>query len=292
MSLFGEDYTRRALLEVILVGALCGAIGVHVVLRRLSFFTMAMTHATFPGIVLASLLGVNLLLGTGVFGVLLVLTVAGLWTRRGTDQTSVVGVVLSGGFAFGVVLLSAQSGFTKDLSAYLVGSILTVDGGDLLVTGIVAAAVLALVTVLGKELLLAAFDPAALVAMGYSATVLNVVLLLAVETTVVVAVPAVGTILSVALIVAPAATARLWCGRITPMTITATGLGILSGVVGLAVSQLVDVAAGAAVVLTACAVFAGSLVATRLLGRWPARRPAGPPADERRVVRVRGGAGG
>jgi ABC-type Mn2+/Zn2+ transport system permease subunit len=279
MSLFGEDYTRRALLEVILVGALCGAIGVHVVLRRLSFFTMAMTHATFPGIVLASLLGVNLLLGTGVFGVLLVLTVAGLWTRRGTDQTSVVGVVLSGGFALGVVLLSAQSGFTKDLSAYLVGSILTVDGNDLLITAIVAVAVLALLILLGKELLLAAFDPTALVAMGYSAIALNIVLLLAVETTVVVAVPAVGTILSVALIVAPAATARLWCERITPMMITATVIGIISGVVGLSVSQVVDVAAGAAIVITACLIFTASLVVTRLRTRWtsrrrPVRRPA------------------
>jgi manganese/iron transport system permease protein len=281
MSLFGEDYTRRALLEVILVGALCGAIGVHVVLRRLSFFTMAMTHATFPGIVLASLLGVNLLLGTGVFGVLLVLTVAGLWTRRGTDQTSAVGVVLSGGFALGVVLLSAQSGFTKDLSAYLVGSILTVDGNDLVVTAIVAVAVLALLVLLGKELLLAAFDPTALVAMGYSATALNIVLLLAVETTVVVAVPAVGTILSVALIVAPAATARLWCERITPMMITATGIGIVSGVIGLSVSQLVDVAAGAAIVITACLIFAASLVVTRLRTRWTARRrPSRWPAVE------------
>ena len=279
MSLFSEEYTRRALLEVILVGALCGAIGVHVVLRRLSFFTMAMTHATFPGIVLAALLGVNLLLGTGVFGVLLVLAVAGLWTRPGTDQTSVVGVVLSGGFALGVVLLSAQSGFTKDLSSYLVGSILTVDRTDLVVTAVVTAVVLALLLLLGKELVLAAFDPAALVAMGYSAAALNIVLLLAVETTVVVAVPAAGTILSVALIVAPAATARLWCERVTPMMVTATAVGVASGVVGLSVSQLVDVAAGAAIVITSCAVFAVSFVLTRARSRWQTartrdRRPA------------------
>lgn len=283
MSLFSDDYTRRALLEVVLVGALCGAIGVHVVLRRLSFFTMAMTHATFPGIVLASLLGLNLLLGTGLFGVLLVLTVAGLWTRSNTDQTSVVGVVLSGGFALGVVLLSAQSGFTKDLSSYLVGSILTVDRSDLVITAIVAMVVLALLIVLGKELLLAAFDPTALVALGYSATALNLVLLLAVETTVVVAVPAVGTILSVALMVAPAATARLWCERITPMVVTATAVGIVGGVIGLSVSQVADVAAGPAIVITVCLIFTASFVITRLQVRWQARprpdlQPAARPA--------------
>ena len=281
MNLFADDYLRRALLEVILVGALCGAVGVHVVLRRLSFFTMSMTHATFPGIVLAALLGVNLLLGTGVFGIVLVLVVVGLWSRRGTDQTSVVGVVLSGGFALGVVLLSAQSGFTKDLSSYLVGSILTVQGTDLVVTAVVAAVVVVLLTVLAKELLLAAFDRGALVAMGYPALALDLVLLLAIETTVVVSVPAVGTILSVALIVAPAATARLWCDRVLPMIVTAIAVGISSGVLGLILSQLVDVAAGAAIVLTACAVFTFSLLTTRLLAR---ARLRGTPATSQPVV--------
>jgi manganese/iron transport system permease protein len=281
VNLFADDYLRRALLEVILVGALCGAVGVHVVLRRLSFFTMSMTHATFPGIVLAALLGVNLLLGTGVFGIVLVLIVVGLWSRRGTDQTSVVGVVLSGGFALGVVLLSAQSGFTKDLSSYLVGSILTVQGTDLVVTAVVAAVVLVLLTVLAKELLLAAFDRGALVAMGYPALALDLVLLLAIETTVVVSVPAVGTILSVALIVAPAATARLWCDRVLPMIVTAIAVGISSGVLGLILSQLVDVAAGAAIVLTACAVFTFSLLTTRLLAR---ARLRGTPATSQPVV--------
>jgi manganese/iron transport system permease protein len=223
---------------------------------------------------------VNLLLGTGLFGVLLVLTVAGLWTRRGADQTSAVGVVLSGGFALGVVLLSAQSGFTRDLSSYLVGSILTVDRTDLVVTAVAAAVVLVLLLILGKELLLAAFDPAALVAMGYSAVALNIVLLLAVEATVVVAVPAVGTILSVALIVAPAATARLWCERITPMMITATAIGIASGVIGLSVSQLVDVAAGAAIVITACVIFAVSFVVTRARSRRAIRRETEQPEHE------------
>lgn len=273
MNLFADAYIRRALLEVVLVGALCGAVGVHVVLRRLSFFTMAMTHATFPGIVLAALLGVNLLLGTGLFGVLLVLIVAGLWSRRGTEQTSVVGVVLSGGFALGVVLLSAQSGFTKDLSSYLVGSILTVDRADLIVTGAVAALLLSLLAALSKELLLGAFDRDALVAMGYSALVLDIVMLLAVEITVVVSVPAVGTILSVALVVAPAATARLWCDRTTPMMIVATAVGVGSGVIGLAISQLIDVAAGAAIVLTTCMIFAVSLAATRGRSRWDNRPP-------------------
>jgi ABC-type Mn2+/Zn2+ transport system permease subunit len=256
LTLFADAYARRALVEVLLVGALCGVVGVHVVLRRLSFFTMSMTHATFPGIVLAALLGVNLYLGAGLFGVLLVLAVVWLWSRPGADESSVVGVVLSAGFALGVVLLSAQSGFTKDLSAYLVGSVLTVQPGDLVVTAAVGAAVLALLAALRKELVLGAFDSGGLRALGYPAALLDLVLLLAIEATVVSAVPAVGVILSVALIVAPAATARLWTDRLATMTAVAIGVGAGSGVAGLAISQQVRVSAGAAIVLVACACFA------------------------------------
>ena len=102
---------------------------------------MAMTHATFPGVVLAALVGVDLLLGSGLFGVLVVLGVSWLSRRPRSDSAAAVGVVLSAGFALGVALLSAQAGFTRDLSAYLVGSIVTVQTGDLVKTALVLAAV-------------------------------------------------------------------------------------------------------------------------------------------------------
>jgi manganese/iron transport system permease protein len=262
MSLFAGAYAQRALVEVVLVGVLCGVVGVHVVLRRLSFFTMSMTHATFPGVVIAAMLGLNLYLGGGLFGVLLVLAVSWLWSRPGMDQASVVGVVLSGGFALGVALLSARQGFSKDLSAFLVGSVLTVRAGDLVITAGVAVVVLGVLAALRKELLLGAFDRGALAALGYRVRLLDAVLLLAVEATVVTAVPAVGTILAVALIVAPAATARLWCETTVAMTVLAVGVGVGSGVLGLAISERANVSAGATAVLVASAAFGLSLLAS------------------------------
>lgn len=260
MSLLQDGYARRALIEALLVGALCGLVGVHVVLRRLSFFTMAMTHATFPGVVLAALVGVDLLLGSGLFGVLVVLGVSWLTTRPRSDPAAAVGVVLSAGFALGVALLSAQAGFTRDLSAYLVGSIVTVQAGDLVKTALVLAAVALTLALVGKELVFGAFDRGGMVAAGYPAGRLDLLLLLVVELTVVTSVPAVGTIQAVALIVAPAAAARLWSDRIGPTTALAVLLGMASGVVGLAVSQAYQVAAGAAIVLAACGFFVLSVV--------------------------------
>lgn len=275
LDALSTGYARRALVEAVLVGAVCGAVGVQVVLRKLSFFTMAMTHATFPGIVLAALLGVNLYLGSGLFGVVVVLAVGTLATRRGMDATTVTGVVLSAGFALGVLLLSAQDGFTRDLSAYLVGSILTVGTSDLVATGGLAAVVLLVLTALSKELVLGAFDRDGLVAAGYPALRLDVAVLLLIELTIVTSVPAVGTILAVALVVAPAATARLWCERVGTMTALSMVLGVVSGVVGLAVSVQANVAAGGAIVLVTAALFALSLVVAPRSGRvgrlWPGR---------------------
>jgi ABC-type Mn2+/Zn2+ transport system permease subunit len=261
MSSLSSPFVQRALVEAVLVGVVCGVVGVHVVLRRLPFFTMAMGHTTFPGVVLAALLGVNLFLGAGLFGALVVAAVALLGARDRIDETSAVGVVLAGTFALGVLLLSAQAGFTRDLAAYLVGSIVTVQAHDILLTAVVGAGVLAVLAGLHKELVLGAFDRAGLQALGYPVVALDVALLLLVELVVVTAVPAVGTIQAVALICAPAAAARLWTDRLGVTMAVSAVLGAGSGVVGVLVSTRFDVAAGAAIVLVAAAAFALSLLA-------------------------------
>ncbi len=263
---FGSDLMQRALLEAVLAGALCGAVGVHVVLRRLSFFTMALTHATFPGVVIAALLGVSLFFGTAAFGVVVVLAVVVLSRRRGLDSSTATGVVLAGGFALGVVLISSQQGFTRDVTAFLVGSILTVEPGDVVVTAGATVVVIGLLVVLHKELVLAAFDPAAFEALGYPVVVLDIVLLLAIEITVVTSIPAMGTILAVALIVAPASAARLWTERVGTAMGLASGIGAACGVIGLWVSHRFDVAAGASIALVAAGAFALAWLTTPAIG--------------------------
>jgi ABC-type Mn2+/Zn2+ transport system permease subunit len=277
LSLFADGFARRALLEAVMVGGLCGVVGVHVLLRRLPFFTMALGHATFPGVVLAALLGINLLLGAALFGAVVVVVVALLGARERVDDTSAVGVTLSGAFALGVLLLSAQAGFSRDLTAYLVGSVVTVQPGDLAATAAVGLVVLGVLAALHKELVLGAFDRAGLAALGYPVLALDVALLLLIEATVVTSIPAVGTILAVALIVAPAATARLWTERLRATMAVAAVLGAASGVIGLAISLHWRVAAGATIVLVAAALFAASLVVAPRHGLLARRRAAPAP---------------
>lgn len=257
---FSAAFMQRALLEAVLVGTLCGVVGVHVLLRRLPFFTVALGHATFPGVVLASLLGLDLLVGAGVFGVVVVLAVALLGATERIEETSAIGVVLSGAFALGVVLISTRSGFSRDLAGYLVGSIITVQVAQIVATAVAGVVVLAALTLLGKELLLAAFDRTAAAAMGYPVVALDVAFLVLLEVTVVTSVPAVGTILPVALIAAPAAAARLWSDRVGVCMVIAALIGAASGATGLALSALWPAAAGPMIVLTATTAFLISLL--------------------------------
>ena len=104
---FGQHFFRLALIEAVMVGALAGAVGVHVLLRRLPFFVVAMSHATFPGVVFGSLLGVSLFAGGAVVGIAVALLIVALGSLRQIDDSSAIGIVLAGCFAVGVLVLSA-----------------------------------------------------------------------------------------------------------------------------------------------------------------------------------------
>jgi len=255
---------RWAVVEAVLVGAIGGVVGVHVMLRRLPFFVVAMSHAMFPGVVLASVLGISLFLGGTTFGLVVVAGVAAIGASRVLDQSSAIGVVLAGAFAFGVLVLSAQPGSSRDLSAFLVGSIVTVTPGDVATTIIGGGLVLVVLAAVHKELVASAFDPAGSAALGYPVRRLDIVVLTAVTVTMATTIPATGTLLSVALLTVPALTARLWTNRVGPMMAVAAGVGAASGLLGLAASTLWRIAAGGAIGLAAGALFAVSLAITSL----------------------------
>jgi manganese/iron transport system permease protein len=278
---FTIPYMQRALVEVLVLGALAGAVGVPVVLRRLAFVGDALTHTVFPGVVIAHLLGWSLLAGALAFGVLTAVLLTGLGRHRRVGDDAALAILLTSFFSLGVVLISRTRGFTADLTVFLFGRVLAIDQADLLQTLAVAAVAAAVLAALHKELVLRAFDPEATAAMGYPTGALDLVLNLLIALVVVAAVEAVGTVLVIALIVVPAATARLLADRVAAMTVLASALGAAGGWLGLAVSYEVSVdhgvrlAAGATIVVVLVGLF---LVAAALT---PLRRRAGAPEPAR-----------
>jgi manganese/iron transport system permease protein len=280
---FTIPYMQRALVEVLVLGALAGAVGVLVVLRRLAFVGDALTHTVFPGVVIAHLLGRSLVAGALVFGILTAVLLTGLGSHRRVGNDAALAILLTSFFSVGVVLISRTRGFTADLTVFLFGRVLTVDRSDLVQTLVVAAVAAIVLTLLHKELVLRAFDPEAAAAMGYRTRRLDLVLNLLIALVVVAAVEAVGTVLVIALIVVPAAAARLLADRVAAMTALACLLGAAGGWLGLAVSYEVSVdqnlrlAAGATIVVVLVGLFRLAAALVPLRRRLARRRGLGNP---------------
>jgi manganese/iron transport system permease protein len=280
---FQVAFMQRALLAVLVLGVLAGAVGVFVVLRRLAFVGDALTHTVFPGVVIAFLIGQSVFLGALAAALLSALLLTALTSTRRVTQDAGLAILLTSFFAVGVVLVSREQSYTSDLSAFLFGRILAVDWPVLIQTLVVAAVVLATLVALRKELLLRAFDEQGAAAMGYRVDVLDLVLNVLVALVVVAAVKAVGTVLVIALIIVPAATARLLVDRVALMTAISCALGALGGWLGLAISYDVSIqrgvrlASGATIVVVLVACFIVALAVRP--GRRALRRMAGrPPA--------------
>jgi manganese/iron transport system permease protein len=293
---FAYAFMQRALVEVILMGAVTGAIGTYVVLRGLSFLGDALSHAIFPGVVIAFLLGRSVFLGALAFGVLTSASIVVLATTRRVKEDSAIGVLFAGFFALGVVLISTTRNYTRDLAAFLFGNVLGVTTYDIGLSAVVGAVVLLLLVLFHKELLLVAFDREAAQAMGVPVFWVNLLLLVMISLTIVVSLSAVGNILVVAMLVTPAAAARLLTDRLPVMLGLSAAIGAMSGVAGLVISYHANVAAGGTIVLVATGVFglvwllapSHGLIA-RILARRRATAQAEPPSPvliERREARM------
>ena len=201
---FHTGFMQRALIEVALLGILGGVVGVHVLLRRLAFLTEVVQHTVFPGIAIAFVAGQSLLLGALLSGLVSVVLFTLAARRPRLDPDAILAVLIATFLAVGVVVVSRGTGFQSDLNALLFGRILTVGQREVIETALIAAAVIAGLLLLHKELVMRAFDPTGSAALGYSPLLLDLVVNLAVMLTIVAAVRAVGTVLIVAFIVTPA----------------------------------------------------------------------------------------
>ena len=259
---FQFELGRRALLEVVLAGGLCGTLGTHIILRRLGFMTDALSHAVLPGVVIAYIkIGVSGVLYGALAAGILAASAIGLMTRnKRVKEDTAIGIVLTGGFALGIVLISTLRSYATALEDFLFGNILLVSPADVQLTLVLGAIVAIVMFVFHRRFVLRAFDPDTAEALGLNGGLLDLVLLLTVAATVVVAVRSIGSILSVALLITPAATARLLTDRVLPMMLIGALIGIVSGVVGMIISYQLNLATGGLIVCVTTAFFLAVLV--------------------------------
>lgn len=249
------SFMRNALVAIILVGIVCGAIGVFVTLRGLAFMGDAIAHAVFPGLVIAYVLGGNFLIGALIAATLVSLAIGFVTQSSLLRNDTAIGVFFVGAFALGVAIISTQRSYARDVTSFLFGSILGVSYGDLLLTGAVGAGVLLTLWLCRRELVAVSFDRTFARAQGLNLWRWDQLFLLLLAMTVVISLQTVGNVLVLAMLVTPSATARLLTVRLAPMIAVSASLGAISGIVGLYISYFLGVSSGASIVLVATSIF-------------------------------------
>jgi zinc transport system permease protein len=256
-------FMQRAFAAAALIGALCGALGFFVVLRRLAFIGVGISHSAIGGVALGLVLGVSPLASGAAFAIAVALGIAAAGRRSALAQDTVIGVFFSGAMAFGIVLVSAQRGYQQDLFGYLFGNVLAIGAGEVAALGAFALAVGVALALSFRRQLLVAFDEEVASAYGHPVAALDTLLLVLVAVTVVIGVRLVGVLLVEALLVVPAACAALWAANYRGQVALAIGFGVASGLAGLALAWQLDLAAGGMVALVSVALFFASLLVRR-----------------------------
>jgi len=269
-----DEFMRRAMVEVTLIGLAGGALGCWVVLYRLSYAAESLAHSIFPGLVLAALTGLPLIVG-GIPGIVVAaLAIAAASRIPGVSREVAIGVVVTTLFGLGVLLaLSPDS--PPGLQEILFGDILGPSDTDLATAGILAAVVGGGLLALHSRLLVGGFDRGAARSLGTSPGITEAALLVLLAVAIVVAVQGLGNLLVVAVFVGPAAAARQLTERIVPMIALAVAIAVLAGIGGLYLSYYAGTAGGASVALAIVACYLLTLPLGRLASAcYEKRAPA------------------
>lgn len=252
------EFMRNALLAGLLAAIACGIIGTYVIVKRMVFISGGIAHASFGGIGLGYLLGINPVLGALFFAVASALGM-GLVTRRTKlPEDTAIGILWAMGMALGVIFIGLAPGYAPDLFSYLFGNILTVPLSDLVMMLILDVIIISVVFLLYKEFLALSFDEEFSTVVGMPTERLYLILLGLIALTVVVLIRVVGIILVIALLTIPAAMARQYTHSMKKVMCLSILFGAVFAVSGLWLSYVVDLASGATIILVAGILFLGS----------------------------------
>ena len=253
------SFMVRGMVAAVLVGIVCAVVGTYVVLRGMAFFGDALAHTILPGIALGYLVSGGArdtlfwwALGTAIIAAL---GIGAISKQAEVKEDTAIGIIFAGMFALGIALISTVRSYAVDLSHFLFGDVLGVSSQSLWLILIFSLLVLLTIAAFYKEFLTLSFDPILATTLRLPVGVLNNLLLTLIAVTVAVSLQTVGVALMVAMLVTPAATASLLTHRLPTMMTLAAIFAAFSGVVGLYLSYYLSIASGAAIVLTATAIF-------------------------------------
>ena len=268
---FQFEFFRNGTLVAVLVGGLCGMIGVYIVLRGMSYIGHGLSHAIFGGAVVSYVMQWNFYLGAGLWGFVAALLINQTVRRTKINADAALGVITTASFAVGVALISRYRSFTRSFDAALFGNILGVTQQDVAVVAIVTLIVALFIFFLYKQLLFTTFDAEVARVYGVQTEWIETLFALVLAAALIASMQILGVTLIAAALVIPAITARLLTDNFDRMILLSTGLGMISGFFGMVISYYIDVASGATIVLLQAALF-GLVLAVTALQKQAERR--------------------
>jgi zinc/manganese transport system permease protein len=194
-----------------IVAVVAGVIGFFTVLRGSAFAAHALPNGAFAGAAGASLIGVNVIVGLGVFALLGALTIGGLGRRARQDVATALAIVMMLGL--GALFLSMTTEYAPEIYSLLFGEVLGVSGSELLPTAVIGMVCIAVVFVLYRPLLLSSIMPDAAEARGVNGRRMDLAFLVVIALATTMAVPVVGSLLIFSLLIGPPAAARSFTSK-------------------------------------------------------------------------------
>ncbi|MBK9180201.1 MAG: metal ABC transporter permease [Acidimicrobiales bacterium] len=252
---FRFEFFRNGLIVATLAGAICGLIGVYVVLRSLSYIGHGLSHAIFGGAAASAVIGVNFYLGAGLWGLASALLIGRVARRGLVGSDAAIGVITTASFAVGLALANVFGSAQRSIDAVLFGSILGVGPEDVVAVLVAGLLSLAVVWFAYRELLFSTFDPEVAGATGVNVARVEALLMLVLAVTILVTMQVMGVLLISAMLVTPAVIARMLTNSFARMLVLAPIIGALCGFVGMNLSYHIDVSSGATIILVAASAF-------------------------------------
>ena len=261
------DFFTNGILVATIAGALCGLLGVFVVLRGLSYIGHGLSHSVFGGAAASAVMGLNYFVGAGIWGVTSGIIIGRIARRRLIGADAAIGVVTTASFALGLALLNRYGQAKKSIEAVLFGSVLGVETVDIIAVSVVAILTAVLVFGLYRHLLFATFDPEVAQVSGIKVSWVEALLMGMLSLTILVTMRVIGTLLISALLVIPASVARMLTNSFSRMLWISPLVGATSAFIGMNLAYHLDTSASATIILVGTLMFILVYAVSGLRGR-------------------------
>ena len=261
------DFFTNGILVATIAGALCGLLGVFVVLRGLSYIGHGLSHSVFGGAAASAVMGLNYFVGAGIWGITSGIIIGRIARRRLIGADAAIGVVTTASFALGLALLNRYGQAKKSIEAVLFGSVLGVETVDIIAVSVVAILTAVLVFGLYRHLLFATFDPEVAQVSGIKVSWVEALLMGMLSLTILVTMRVIGTLLISALLVIPASVARMLTNSFSRMLWISPLVGATSAFIGMNLAYHLDTSASATIILVGTLMFILVYAVSGLRGR-------------------------